>query len=126
MKRQVMAASTFLLGATACSASGDPRHDTGGWNGLRFSFGREGRDDKQYDLAAADLRASVEVSRSQTLLLNPGQSLRFEARKKTDLGTGNYPSRLEYSSIVNPDDDPNFVGGILRLEPGPLLVRRGR
>jgi hypothetical protein len=106
---------------------GDPRHDTGGWNGLRLAFSKEsgGGGEKQYDLTAADVRAPPNAVRSETCLMQPGQSLRFEARKKTDLGAGKYRVRVEYSSMVNRDTDPNFVDGVLWLEPGPLSIKGG-
>lgn len=105
----------------------DSGHDGGGWNGLRLAFNKEGaRDgDEQYDIAAADVHVPPNAARSETCLLQPGQSLRFEVRKKTGLDAGKYRSRVEYHSMVDRDTEANFIGGVLWLDPGPLAVRGG-
>jgi hypothetical protein len=102
-----------------------PRSDRGGWSGLRLVFQAKGEGEKQYDLVAADIHPSPDAVRGETCTLKPGESLRFEVRKKLDLRRGQYESRLEYTNMITLDDDPTFVGGTLWLEPGPLAAQGG-
>jgi hypothetical protein len=104
----------------------DPRGRAGGWNGLRFAFaGEGGGDERQVDLTAADVRPSPDAVRTETLLLKPGESLRFEAHKKVALPGGRYRSRVEYASVATRADDPSFVEGVLWIELGPLSAQGG-
>jgi hypothetical protein len=104
----------------------NPIASRGGWSGMRLVFGRAGATgEQQRDLPAADLRPAEGTPRTPMLTLAPGQSIRFDARMKADLPSGKYSVRVEYHSLTNPDDDAQFVGGVLSLDAGPVTVKRG-
>jgi hypothetical protein len=93
---------------------------------LRLVFGKgQGGGEQQQDLTPADLRCAPDTNRSATVLLAPGQTLRFEVRKKIDLSAGRHAARFEYHSLGNHDGDTQFVGGVLWVEPGELTVKKG-
>ncbi len=104
-----------------------PRGKGQGWNGLRLVLKMDGGgDEKQYDLTAADVRPPPGAVRTETLLMKPGESLRFEVHKKAGLRAGRrYQSRVEYASVATRADDPSLVQGVLWMDPGPLSVPAG-
>ena len=56
------------------------------------------------------------------LTLAPGQSVSFLVEKQVYLPPGQYQGRLVYLNVIDRPGDPQFVGGQLFLDLGPLLI----
>jgi hypothetical protein len=105
----------------------NPLASTGSaWNGLRLVFTKkQGGGEQQQNLTTADLRFPPDADRAPMVSLAPGQSLRFEVCKKVEIPAGQHAVRFEYHSMSNRDDDAQFVGGVLWIDPGEITVKSG-
>jgi hypothetical protein len=102
----------------------NPAAQTEGWNGLRVVLQPgAGGEARQVDLSSGDVSVAGN-DRSPTLLLAPGQTIRFDLRPKLDVPPGGYASRIEYHSMGRHDRDARFVVGTLALPTGSLVVKR--
>src|SRR5262249_28342301 len=96
------------------------------WNGLRVGLAQKGTDDKQIDLTPKDMLARESAPTGAKLELAPGKSVSFTARHKFPFSPGRYDTFVLISSgeetpTGRPEErDPELVGGILWLYPGPI------